>query len=78
MKNLSFPGNDVIYESHFAEGVILVFNDNKTVGCLSRDEDCYYFNTSSDWYNSFCYDSLKEALQDVKFKYPNAVLKLFN
>lgn len=78
MKNLNFPGNDIIDESHFNEGIILVFNDIKPVGYLSKDEDYYYFNPSSDCCDGYCYDTLKETLQDIKFKYPDATLKLFN
>lgn len=78
MVNLLFPNYNVITTDTFYNGVILVFENLKTVGYLYLSENCFCFNTSSANNDESFFETLSELLEFLKKEYPNCELKLFN
>lgn len=78
MINLLFPETNVITENSFNEGVILVFENLKTIGYLSMDDTCFTFANNSTNDNKMYFDTLYELLEFLRKEHPNCELKLFN
>lgn len=78
MINLLFPENNIITEKTFYDGVILVFENFKTIGYLSVDDTYFTFVSNSANEDMSYFNTLCELLDFLKKEYPNCELKLFN
>lgn len=78
MVNLLFPETNVITENSFRNGVILVFENLKTIGYLSIDDTYFTFANNSANDDNVYFDTLYELLEFLRKEYPNCELKLFN
>ena len=78
MVNLLFPETNVITENNFCNGVILVFENLRTIGYLSMDDTYFIFANNSANDDKVYFDTLYELLEFLKKEHPNCELKLFN
>lgn len=78
MVNLLFPENNVITENTFYGGVILVFENLRTIGYLSVDNTYFTFASNSANEDTSYFDTLSELLNFLKKEHPCCELKLFN
>lgn len=78
MVNLLFPETNIITENSFYNGVILVFENLRTIGYLSMDDTYFTFANNSANNDKVYFDTLYELLEFLKKEHPNCELKLFN
>lgn len=78
MVNLLFPEDNVITENSFYNGVILVFENLRAIGYLSKDDTYFTFANNSTNDNKVYFDTLYDLLEFLRKEYPNCELKLFN